>query len=712
MLQRLPVIVFLATLLACPIALSQNAPAGDLFNLSLEELMTLEVAERQPYRGEVPLDKLPQAVEIISSDILQTQGISSFQDALDNSGVVARQNQFGGLWDSFAIRGFAGSENLPGGYFVNGFSAGRGFSGRRDTANIHSIEVLKGTGAAFYGRSEPGGTLNIITKKPQFQTAGYLEASLGSYDNYHLEGDYTRAESEHLAWRVNGAYEDASSFRDTLNARQLSLNPSLLYRISDRTHLSYEMEILEQDIPFDRGVVVLDNQFDRVSPERFFGEPNDGPIEVQATGQQLVFQHDVNQQWKLLAGLGYRASSLEGYSTEAELSKTRQLLFQDGKTLSRQRRFRDFDATDLSSRVELTGSFSLGGYAHHLLIGMDAYQYELAQLQNIWRATPGAGDTTYSVAFDAPVYGQIPPPLSPFWDRQEEEDATGIYLQDHIELNEQWQLLAGFRFDRLHKHFRDFLSVDTKHQTHSGVIPRVGINYRVTPSYSFYVSYSEGFRPNSGADFNGNAFSPELSNSYEMGLKFTGEDQRISGNIAVYRAEKSNLLTSDPINSGFSLALGKAESQGLDINLNIQLDGINEVSLSYLYVDAQTVNDMINPVWSVKVPAGSPLINIPQQQANLTWMQSLNLAGHQANWGVNLSYVDERLGETIDPDYILPSYTLVRVFSTVELTQKLQLSLNINNLFNEQYFPSSYSALWTQPGSPRTVFLKMRYRFD
>ncbi|MGV8834689.1 TonB-dependent siderophore receptor [Cellvibrio sp.] len=710
MLQRLPSIVFVATVLACPFALSQSAPSDDLFDLSLEQLMTLEVAERQPYRGELPLDKLPQAVEILSSDFLQTRGISSFQDALDTSSAVARQNHFGGLWDGFAIRGFSGDENLPGGYFVNGFSAGRGFSGRRDTANIQSIEVLKGTGAAFYGRSEPGGTINIITKKPQFHTSGYLEASAGSYDNYRLEADYTTAASEHLAWRVNGAYEDAGSFRNTLSSNRLSLNPSLLYRISDRSHLSYEVEILEQDIPFDRAVVVLNNDFDRVSPERFFGEPNDGPIEVKATGQQLVFQHAFNQKWNLLAGFGYRASSLEGYSTEAELSKTRQLLFRDGETLSRQRRFRDFDATDLSSRVELTGLFTLGGQAHHLLIGLDAYEYELTQIQQTWRVAPG--DNTYAVAFAAPVYGQPQPALNPFWDRQEQEDATGMYVQDQIELNEQWQLLAGFRVDRLQKHFEDFLSDDTTHQTHNGIIPRAGFNYQATPSYSFYASYSEGFRPNSGTDARGDAFSPEQSNSYEMGLKFTSRDQRVSSNIALYRAEKSNLLTSDPINSGFSLALGKAESQGLDINLSIQFDGDNEVSFNYLYVDAQTVNDMINPVWSVKVPAGSPLINIPQQQANLTFINSFTVSGHHSNWGANVSYVDERLGETIDPNYILPSYTLVRVFSTVELTKKMQLSLNINNLFNEQYFPSSYSALWTQPGSPRTIFLKMRYRFD
>ncbi len=140
-----------------------EAPVRDLLSLSLEELMTLEVDTRQPYRNQVTGENLPLAMEVLDEELLQRLDAHSLQDALDYTGGVVRQNSFGNTWDSFAIRGFAGDENLPGGYFVNGFSAGRGFSGLRDLANIERIEVLKGAGAALYGRNEPGGTINLVT---------------------------------------------------------------------------------------------------------------------------------------------------------------------------------------------------------------------------------------------------------------------------------------------------------------------------------------------------------------------------------------------------------------------------------------------------------------------------------------------------------------------------------------------------------------------
>ncbi|MCD8475550.1 MAG: TonB-dependent receptor [Shewanella fodinae] len=123
------------------------------------------VSQRMPFRGDVPLNALPQSVAVISADTLEDQAITDFQNTIDLASGIVRQNTLGGLWDSFAIRGFAGGENLPGAYLINGYSAGRGYSGRRDTVNIQSIEILKGPGSALYGRSEPGGTINIITKK-------------------------------------------------------------------------------------------------------------------------------------------------------------------------------------------------------------------------------------------------------------------------------------------------------------------------------------------------------------------------------------------------------------------------------------------------------------------------------------------------------------------------------------------------------------------
>lgn len=688
-------------------AVSATPSDQDLFALSLEELLKLEVTTRQPYRGDVPLEALPQVVEIVTDKFMQNVDISTFQDALDFAGDVVRQNSFGNTWNSFAIRGFAGDENLPGGYFVNGFSAGRGFSGLRDISNVQDIEVLKGAGAAFYGRSEPGGTINIVTKKPKFAADGYIQASVASEDTYRLEGDYTSAATTSLALRINGAYEEGESFRDTIETKKLSLNPSLLFRFSEQAHLTYEMEILDQELPFDRGIVVPDKDFKTVSINRFYGEPDDGPIKIAAIGHQLTYEQSLGARWNLLTGLGYRNSSLEGYSTEPELSVSRQLLFSDGSTLNRQRRYRDFDATDLSARLELSGEFQLGGLINHLLLGVDGYQYELSQIQNIWRVAPGA--TRYSVNLQAPVYGQSPPELQPFWNLQEQERSTAGYIQNQLDLSKHWKLLVGFRYDILHRDGENFLGNSATHQEHDKTTPRVGAVYEVSKLTSVYVNYSEGFRPNSGSNWKGDAFEPENSRSYEIGGHFSSINNTIKSSIAFFRAGKTNILTADPVNSGYSSTLGEAESQGVEFNVDAALNDDINVSFAYAFVDAHTSKDMTNPYWGVEIPKGSRLINIPKHKANLVFRNNLSIFEHSSNMGFAITYVGNRLGETRAPDYILPSYITVRLFSAVDIADKLQLSLVIDNLFNKEYFVNSYSALWTQPGNPRTIRLTLRY---
>lgn len=671
----------------------------------------IEVIQRQPYRGDVPLKSLPQSVDVVSAELLDDLGISDFQNALDFTSGIARQNNFGGLWDSFAIRGFAGDENLPGGYLVNGFSAGRGFSGTRDTSNVQSIEVLKGPGSALYGRSEPGGTINIITKKPQFDEEGYIQATAGSYSTYRLEGDYTNAITDDLAFRVNGAYEDGESFRDTVERKKLALTPSFTYNISSGTSLSYEMELLDQEAPFDRGIVVIDNDFDAVDITTFLGEPADGPMKVKALGHQLTLQHSLSSDWDVLVGLGYRESSFEGYSTETELSGGRQLLYVDGETVSRQRRYRDYDATDLSGRVELSGTVETGSLTHHLLIGADAYDYELDQIQKRWRVGWGSGDTTLSINLYNPVYGQELPEVGALWDQAEKQQSYGLYVQDQIDLNEQWKVLAGLRFDSFDKDFYNYLGDSETHQSQTATSPRVGLVYEPNDFYTVYLSYSEGFRPNSGTSAAGDAFAPEESKSYEAGVKFATSDESITGTVALFRAEKSNVLTADPVNSGYSAALGEAESQGIEVDLNAYLGESTTVSLAYAYVDAKTSNDVTNFDWGVDIPAGTPLVNIPKNKLNLVLTQFIDVGGMNGKVGGSVTYVDDRLGDTIDPGYRLPSYTNVRLFGSLNLSEDWVLSADVDNLFDEKYFANSYSALWTQPGSPRTARVSVKYQF-
>jgi len=676
--------------------------------------------QKQPYRGDVPLESLPQQVQLISGDMLDQLGKVNFQNALDMAGGVARQNSFGGLWDSFAIRGFAGDENLPSGYLINGFSGGRGYSGNRDTSNIETIEVLKGPGSALFGRGEPGGTINVVTKKPQFEKAGYINASIGNFSTQRVEADYTNKLSDAVAFRINGAYKDAGSFRDTIETKKLDLTPSLLFVLSDKTSLNYELEILDQETPFDRGIVAIDLNPKVVDVDTFYGEPQDGPISIKATGHQFLLQHDLDSGWSILAGLGYRESSFEGLSSETELSGSRQILTRTeiqeanqvgpNQFVNRQRRERDYDATDLSGRLELTGTFETGVMQHHLLAGMDSYDYELDFVQLRWR--DAWKNSTYFVDLNNPVYGQAQDQeLGSNTDRLETQDAIGFYMQDQIDLSDQWKMLMAVRFDDFSQKVINRRNGSVSESEETALSPSLGITYEPSDNLSIYASYAEGFRPNSGADASGNTFDPEESKSYEVGLKISSLGGRLNTTVALFKMKKSNILTADPVNAGETAALGEAESEGLEIDITGELSDSLDLVFSYAYVNAGTTTDLYNFDWGGNLPAGSELINVPENSANLMLAKQLNINGADATLGFTINYVDDRLGETIDPTYRLPEYSLVNLFGSYQLNDQVTVTMNIDNLFDEEHYVSSYHKWWTTPGTPTSYVVGVTYAF-
>ena len=322
------------------------------------------VAQRQAYVGDLPLKDVPQNVQSLSSEALDVAGITRLDSALDNVSGVSRLNNFGGLWDSYAIRGFAGDVNLPSGFLVNGFNGARGYGGPRDTSSVERIDVLKGPTSALFGRGEPGGTVNIVTKKPEFRRHGALMVQGGSFNSYRVEGDFTTPLSDNFAVRINGAYDDADSYRDTVQTKKIFITPSLLLKLGERTSVSYEMEFASQRIDFDRGVPIFNRDFKRLPPSRFLGEPGDDPIKIDVLGHQLQLQHDFSDDWSLLVGAAYRTTRLRGVGQYFELVASRQPFFTDGTTLSRQRRFEDSQAESVIARAELTGHFEIGGLAN------------------------------------------------------------------------------------------------------------------------------------------------------------------------------------------------------------------------------------------------------------------------------------------------------------------------------------------------------------
>ena len=677
---------------------------------SVEEVVV--TGQRQAYRGDFTLRETPQAIMVLDAEILENAGVTRLADALDLSASLARQNNFGGLWDNYAVRGFAGDENLPSGYLVNGFNAGRGFGGPRDLSGIERIEILRGPNAALLGRGEPGGTINLITKKPEFEVEGAVNASIGSFETYRVDGDWTGPLNDVFAVRLNGYYENAGSFRDTLESTRYGIMPSALWRITENTSLSYELERTRQEIPFDRGVLAVNNRLGVVPVGRFLGEPGDGPLKADATGHQLQLQHEFSDDWSLLLGAGYRETDLEGFSTEAELAGSRQRFLTDGQTLSRQRRFRDYEATHTVFRGELSGRFSTGQFEHRILIGADKDTFENSQL--FLRVRPGsaAGQTPQSgnqINIFNPVYGQFPLPTpGPQTNRLDELGAWGFYVQDQVRLTDRLQVRLGARYDDFTNESLNRTTGARTSVSDDKVSPQIGIVFDATDALTLYAAYGQGFRQNSGADFAGRPFEPEESESAEIGARF--DIAGLQATLAVFSMTKTNILTADPVNAGFSIAIGEARSQGVEVDLAGELPGGVNVWLSYAYVDAQAANDVLDFNFALTIRSGDRLINVPEHTLSLTASKGFELGGRDLELGGSLLYVGERLGETATT-FELPSYTTLRLFGSYALTDALEIAAEVNNLADEEYYTNSFSRLWVAPGAPRNATVTLRYRF-
>lgn len=698
------------------IAASSAAHAQEAAPVEDKEIVVTSL--KQQYFGDTPVKEIPQAVQFLQGELLQDLNITRLDNALELASGVSRQNNFGGLWDSFAIRGFAGDENFPSGFLVNGFNGGRGYGGPRDASNIERIEVLKGPNSALFGRGEPGGTVNIVTKKPTFNSGGSFAISAGRFDTYRVEGDFNLPLSDNVAIRVNGSSEDADSFRDTVHTRKYTLTPSFLAKLSNSDIFTYELEYVNQRVPFERGVVAIPTvnangtisyNLGAIPNSRFLGNPNDRPVDVEVVGHQAQFQHDFSEDWTLMLGAGYKDTTFVGFSSDPELVLSRQRLDNDGRTLTRQRRFRDYSTNHMVFRGEISGKIDTGPIRHNVRVGADWDKFEIDTFQTRYRAV--AADQSYSVDIFNPNYNvPAPVPTVVIQNGNEVQRAWGIYAQDQMEITEQLKVRFGGRYDHFEQDIDLRLNNTNPRKTYTKFSPMAGVVFEPSSIISLYGNYGKGFRPNSGVGFNGQPFEPETSESYEVGAKLVTAGGRITSTLALYTMKKNNVLTADPANAGFSRPGGSAKSKGIEFDLNGKLGAGFEVFLTYAFTDAEWSTNAIDPNFGFRIVAGDPLINIPRHQANALLFKTFSIGDREAMLGGGVAYVDRRLGETATT-FFLPSYTIARLTGSIDLTDRIKLSADVSNLFNKQYYASSYAALWIQPGPPRSFTVRTSFNF-
>lgn len=671
---------------------------------------------RQAYRGEFTAQETPQTVNIIDSEDLADNNIVRLADALDLNASVTRQNNFGGSWDSFAVRGFAGDENLPSGYLVNGFNGGRGFGGTRDVAGVERIEILKGPSAALFGRGEPGGTVNIVTKQADFSgKKGSVSLQYGSYDRFRADADANVVFGDVLAVRLIGYTEQADSFRDTVSSKRRGFLPQVAVRLSDTTQIRYDMEWTHAEHDFDRGVLAVDGVLGTIPRTRFLGEPGDGPIVTKVLGHQLQFSHDLSDNWSLLIGGSYRETEFGGYSSFAELADSRQRLLLDDRSLSRQRRLTQYDGEHFVVRGELAGEFDVGGLRNRVLIGADYDRFE--NDQSLLRYRPGsvAGQTTqsgYILDLLNPVYGQfpLPGPTTVVTDRLTVQKSFGVYVQDQIALTDSIDARFGARFDSFELSIENRLNNSVAARKDERISPQFGIVWQASDTLSLYGAYGSGFRSNNAVTPSNSTVDPEISKSYEIGAKLSFFDGALSANIAVFELQKRNVLASDPLNPGFSTAIGKARSRGVEFDITGTLPGDIGLLISYSYIDAEARAAVADPDFAAPIAIGDPLINIPNHSLNAQLSKGFALGDTKLTIGAGYQYIGKRSGQTAT-DFTLPAYSLARLFARWQVSDGVEVFGTVNNLFDKTYYSNSYHPLWVQPGTPRTGTVGVRLSF-
>ncbi|MDL2353968.1 MAG: TonB-dependent siderophore receptor [Pseudomonadota bacterium] len=688
----------LAALAAEPDSAAAAAQASD------KRDVVVVTGQRQNYRSlsatgatktDTLLKDLPQSVRVITADLLKDVGVTNLAGALDLSSGISRASNFGGLWDSYAMRGFTGDPNFGSDYMVNGFNSSRGYNGLRDGVSTQSVEVLKGPASALYGRGEPGGTVNITTKKPRFQPEYSLDVSAASFNTYRGAIDLTGPLSENVAYRLSGAYEKGDSFRDTLTHERKFLSPSFVWAIGDNTTLSYELEAMEQRAPFDRGVVAVKGVLGLIPNSRFLGEPGDGPVIVKSLGHQVFVQHQFNERWSVQSGLSYRDSSLDGTSSQASN------LLADDRTLRRQRRRNDFAAIDVAGRLELLGKLMTGAIQHNVLFGVDAYKFDDHRVQ--LRRNPSATNA-YAIDIYNPVYGGVADPMTLSYDTQSNQKAHGYYAQDQVDLSERWKVLLGLRYDSADQVVINNVLKISNSQSPTASSPRAGIVYQPTTALSLYLTAAKSFRPNSGISIENTAFAPEKSKSYEAGAKY--DNGQLTSTLAVYKISKENVLTTNPLNTDFSISAGEVGSKGIELDVSGEIAKNVRLSAAYAYTDATVTKG------DKTIITGSRFPNVPKNSASVVIVPTFKLGSGMASLGGGFNYVGERLGDVaVSSGFLLPAYTTVKLLSSYSPSKKIRFSLNIDNLFNKQYFASSYSQVWVAPGTERTVTLNMHYAF-
>ncbi len=694
--------------------------------------------------------ELPQAISSVTKEFLSDRQAFQLGDAVKAVSNVALT----GIYNHYNIRGITQGDD---GQVVNGLRTRQYYFLQPITSHLERVEVIKGPSSVTFSSADPGGTVNMVTKKPLKEKRGEVSLAAGSFSTIRAAVDFTGPlnQEKTLLYRVNAAYQEAKSFRDLVNNNAFLITPSLSYVPNETTALNVEMIYSSNVGNLDRGQPIfgaINGEFDINSTPISL---NVGAANDHYKSDELIFTANFSK--KFTDDFGFNAQYMK-QTWEEDLAEHRvdgTAVDIDGNvipTLARLRydeRQQFWETDNLSAYFDYT--IRSGNITNTVLVGYDATRWERKIGAGFLRArrylTLSGGQSNFNpdnaANFQTMVVDGVtmPVPAVPHFNLENPfkgarntnaynlselsipanlTTSGGFYVQNQFKIG-KFSALVNLRYESFNDIF-NYESSEDELKT-SAFVPRLGLTYEMNKNISVYATYLEGFQPHTNTvSLSPTAegffwaasparFDPLESSLTELGFKGEFLQGRVFANLAIFDITQKNILLGDTYDLESLTTRGEQRSRGFEMDISGYVTPNFQLIASYGFNNAEIVED------AIEVFIGERIGGAPAHNANFwgrydftdTVLKGIGL-------GLGGQYVGERF-TWYNPTYstdrvLLPAYTVFDAAVYYKpYNTNIQLTLKINNLLDETYWLGGLNPSRLGPGAPRNFILNANYRF-
>ena len=677
-------------------------------------------------KTDTPIEKTPQSISVVTAEEMALHQPKSVKEALSYTpGVAVGTRGASNTYDYLIIRGFAADGQSQNNY-LNGLKMQGNFYNDAviDPYMLERAEVMRGPVSVLYGKSNPGGLLNMVSKRPTTEPLKEVQFKMGTDNLFQTGFDFSDALDDDgvYSYRLTGLARSADAQQQGAEEQRYTIAPSFSWRPDDKTNftfLSYFQNEPETGyygwLPKEGTVSELPNG-KRLPTDFNEGADNN----TYSRNEKMVgysFDHEFNDTFTVRQNLRFAENktsqnSVYGYGvcTDPANAGSKQCAAlapaDKGHYLARKYVVDDEKLQNFAVDTQLQSNFATGDVDHVLLTGVD-----FMRMRNDINSWFGYDDSVPLLDLNNPVNGDFDfnskdPATSGPYQVLNKQKQTGLYIQDQAQWDKVLVTLGG-RYDWADQESFNRVSGTTSERDDNQFTWRGGVNYLFDNGVTPYFSYSESFEPSSQTDAQGNLFAPSKGKQYEVGVKYVPKDRPIVITGALYQLTKTNNLMADPSGSFFSVDGGEIRARGVEIEAKAALSASVNIVGSYTYTDVEYTTD-------TKYKGNTPA-QVPEHMASL-WGDYTFYDGALSGLtlGTGGRFSSSSYGDPAN-SFKVGSYAVMDALVRYDLARVgmagSNVALHVNNLLDREYVASCFNTYGCFWGAERQVVATATFRF-